>query len=237
MTWQFHRRLQPIDILSFDLDDTLYANAPVMVRAEQEVADFIATRWPQSSELDVRAWRQLRDQVAAANAELASDMTALRLATLEQGLSACGVASARDAAEEAMAEFLIARNRVDISPEVHQLLRDLASRYRLIAVSNGNADIQRIGLSDYFEAAFQPGNGRRGKPYSDLFDAAAARLTVKNSSRILHIGDHPVSDVQGALKFGAQALWYAPEAQTSSSELTWLPHATITDLQALRALL
>lgn len=238
MSFQFYRRLTPFQAISFDLDDTLYKNAPVMVKAEQHVADFLAEQWPETAAFDVKAWRSLREQVAATNAELASDMTALRMATLEHGLKQCGVSNPQQAAEAAMAEFLMARNQVDIAADVHQLLSLLAAKYPLVAVSNGNADIRRIGLSDYFVGTFQPGSGRRGKPYSDLFDAAALHLKLSDPRQLLHIGDHPISDVQGALRFGAQAIWLQPGGRPVQTELTanWLPHATLHDLQALRHL-
>lgn len=233
--WQFYQRLRPFTAISFDLDDTLYDNKPVMIAAEQHVADFVAKQCPETAELDVYGWRALRDQIAAENSELASNMTSLRLATLEYGLTRYEVKNPKDIAEAAMAEFLIARNKVGIAPEVHELLAALAERYPLVAVSNGNADIQKIGLGEYFQAAYQPGNGLRGKPYSDLFGAASTALKLNNPQQLLHIGDHPVSDVQGALRFGAQALWYVPNKPLA--EATWLPHARIGKLAALYDLL
>lgn len=235
--WHFHQRLQPFTAISFDLDDTLYDNVPVIQRAEQLLADHIGAAWPAVSDLDAEDWRQLRDVVAAENAELASDMTALRLATLTRGLTERGVSEhqARALANEGMEVFLHARNDVLIAQEVHTLLAELATRYPLVAVSNGNADIYRLGLGDYFEKAFHPGQGRRGKPYSDLFSAAANHLQLAQPKHLLHVGDHPVSDVQGALRYGAQAVWFAPKAPPVS--MTRLPHATIYDLKALHHLL
>ncbi|CUS47894.1 MAG: putative hydrolase of the HAD superfamily [Idiomarinaceae bacterium HL-53] len=232
---QYHRRIEPIHAISFDLDDTLYENIPVMQRAEQHVADFIAKEWPQTASFDRAAWRQLRDQVAASDPVLASDMTALRLATLEQGMSRFGVDDVKVAAQAAMDEFLVARNQVEIAPEIHQLLADLAAKYPLVAVSNGNADIHRIGLGDYFVAAFHPGNGLRGKPYPDMFRAAYQRLGLTHPNQLLHVGDHPISDVHGALEFGAQAAWYVPSGHRLQT--AWLPHLSIREVTALRDLL
>ncbi|HLV48782.1 MAG TPA: HAD hydrolase-like protein, partial [Aliidiomarina sp.] len=62
---------------------------------------------------------------------------------------------------------------------------------------------------------------------------------LQHPSQMLHIGDHPISDVQGALRFGAQALWYNSPFKPAEGvpAVTHLPHATIENLQALRALL
>lgn len=231
MAWQYHRRFSPIKAISFDLDDTLYENVPVMKRAEQFVADFIAEKWPETKSFDVKAWRTLRDQVAASDPELASNMTALRLATLEQGLSRCGIRDAKGGARAAMDAFLSERNRIDIDPSILNMLENLAERFPLVAVSNGNADIHRIGLGDYFVGAFQPSDEHRGKPFPDLFEAAYKHLNLASPSQLLHIGDHPVSDVFGALSFGAQAIWYNAETQIETP--VWLPHASIQDVTQL----
>ncbi|WP_194757432.1 HAD-IA family hydrolase [Aliidiomarina indica] len=235
--WHFHQRLHPFTAISFDLDDTLYDNEPVIQRAEKLLAEYIAQAWPAVSDLDAQAWRQLRDHVAAEDAELASDMTALRIATLTRGLTQRGVSErqAKAMADEGMERFLQARNDVRIAPEVHQLLADLGTQFRLVAVSNGNADIYRLGLGDYFEMAFHPKLGQRGKPYADLFAAASSHLGLARPQQLVHVGDHPISDVQGALNFGAQAIWFAPKAPPVA--MTRLPHATIKDLNALRELL
>ncbi|RUO32663.1 HAD-IA family hydrolase [Aliidiomarina sanyensis] len=236
--WHFHRRLRPFSLISFDLDDTLYDNGPVILNAEQQLADYIARAWPEVSDMDAAAWRQLRDHVAKEDAALASDMTALRLATLIRGLRQRGVLErrARSLAEEGMEQFLVARNDVTIDPKVIALLDQLAAHYPLVAVSNGNADIHRLGLSDYFIAAYHPGHGRRGKPFTDLFVAAAEGAKLTAPDQLLHIGDHPVSDVQGALNFGAQSIWYVPEPASLSQHPTRLPEARVSELTALHAL-
>ncbi|RUO37872.1 hypothetical protein CWE15_10950 [Aliidiomarina taiwanensis] len=239
MNWQIHRRLEPIRILSFDLDDTLYANAPVMAHAEQYLVDYLADKAPALADITVAQWRELRQQVAAENAELASDMSALRRATFVQELKRRGVAQVETLADEAMAAFFVVRNQVDIEQDIHTLLGKLAEKYTLIAISNGNADIHRIGIGDYFTAAVRPGPGVRGKPFTDMFELAAEKIQLEHPRHMLHIGDHPVSDVQGALRFGAQALWYNSPFKPAEGvpAVTWLPHASIQNIQALRALL
>lgn len=237
--WHFHRRLRPFSLISFDLDDTLYDNAPVILKAEQKLADYIATTWPEVSDMDALAWRELRAQVASEDPVIASDMSALRLATLQRGLQQRGVSNtrARALAHEGLEQFLTARNDVVMEPSVLALLTELAAHYPLVAVSNGNADIHRLGLSDYFDAAYHPGNGRRGKPFADLFLAAAEGARLACTEQLLHIGDHPISDVQGALRFGAQSIWYTPAPAALMTHPSWLPNARIAKLTALHALI
>lgn len=230
---QFHRRLRPVKVISFDLDDTLYDNRPVMQRAEQALVEHLHERFPQTSHWQLDDWRTMRDTLAAKDALLAGNMSALRLTTLQQGLCQAGVAkqAARQASEEAMAHFLTFRNRIEVAPEVHRLLNALAGKFPLVAISNGNADIHKIGLQPYFAAAWQPSDKVRGKPTTDMFLAAQQALGFK-PSELLHIGDHPISDVQGAARFGAQSVWFNESGQDHPS-LTWLPTVTIQSLPLL----
>ncbi|MBA3988684.1 MAG: phosphoesterase [Idiomarina sp.] len=234
---QFHRRLRPVKAISFDLDDTLYDNLPVMQRAEQALSQYLLETHPQTQSMQLSDWRQLRDQLAASDPELAGNMTALRLATLQQGLAQSGLSKAQlqAASDAAMTHFLTHRNRVTISPEVHQLLAQLAQNYPLIAISNGNVDIQQIGLAPYFRSAWQPSAQLRGKPTTDMFDAAR-RAHGFAPHELLHIGDHPVSDIQGAAHFGAQSVWLNPTGKPLA-QLTWLPTVTIRQLPQLAQIL
>ena len=227
---QFHRRLRPVKVISFDLDDTLYDNGPVMQRAEQALVDHLHERFPQTSHWHLDDWRAMRDALAAKDSLLAGNMTALRVTTLRQGLAQAGIAEqlARQASEDAMAHFLTFRNRIDVAPEVHRLLDALAGRFPLVAISNGNADINKIGLQPYFAAAWQPSDKVRGKPTTDMFIAAQQALGF-HPSELLHIGDHPISDVQGAARFGAQSVWLNTSGQPHPS-LTWLPTVTVQSL-------
>ena len=234
---QFHRRLRRVKVISFDLDDTLYDNGPVMQRAEQALVDYLHREHPDTQSLALTDWRSIRNQLAAGDSNLAGNMTALRLATLTEGLTRSGLAqaNAKSASEAAMAHFLEHRNYVEVAGEVHQLLAALATRFPLLAISNGNADIQKIGLTDYFTQAWQPSATLRGKPTTDMFEAARAELGF-SPGELLHIGDHPVSDVQGAARFGAQSVWLN-ETGVANKQLTWLPTITISHLPSLRSVL
>lgn len=204
---RFHRRLLPVSVISFDLDDTLYDNGPVMQAAEQQVQDFICQYYPQTKDWDIKHWQQRRLKLMREHESLRSDMTRLRLATLEQGFTEAQVLEPKRAAETVMQQFLFHRSNFSVAASTHELLRSLARQFRLVAVSNGNVDCDRIGLSQHFQLIVQPGDGLRGKPFSDMFERVKAELDVK-SEQILHIGDHPISDVVGAQRSGCQSAWF-----------------------------
>jgi HAD superfamily hydrolase (TIGR01509 family) len=235
---QFFRRLRPVQALSFDLDDTLYDNVPVMIRAEQTLYDFLRTEYPQTAHWSIRDWAQRRSHLMLHDNRLASDMTALRLATIEQGLQAAGLTAAavKQGAEAGLAVFLQARNQVTISPQVHQLLTQLGQHYPLLALSNGNVNVASIGLADYFSMILQPAPQRRGKPHPDMFLEAQQHLPQRQPWQFLHIGDSATADVLGAQRAGWQSAWFSG-GLGHPEQFKVLPTLRFDDLNELRDLL
>jgi len=234
---RLNKALQPFSVLSFDLDDTLYPNATVIAGAELAMQQQLQRLLGEVSYNQPDYWWQQRQLLAAQQPQVRHDVSRWRLLALEQGLVAQGHSrcSAGDIAEIAMLAFLQARSQIQLEPTVRPLLSRLARHFRLIAITNGNADLQRMGLADLFQFVLRAGPDGRMKPEADLFLQAASRLQLA-PGQILHIGDHPSSDVQGALNAGCQACWLnlAPD---SPSRLQTLPHLEIRQLTELAALL
>lgn len=235
---QFYRRLYPVQALSFDLDDTLYDNVPVMLRAEAESYQALCAMFPEAQQWSQQQWAQRRWQLMQTEVSLASDMTALRLATLARGLMALGVSKpqAEQGAEQAFAIFLEYRNQVSVPQATHDLLQELGQHFPLVALSNGNVDTQAIGLRDYFAAVVQPGNGLRGKPHSDMFAQVMPQFPKVAARGWLHIGDSPYADVLGAQRMGWQTVWFSGGIYTADA-LQVLPTVTLSDVSQLRQLL
>jgi putative hydrolase of the HAD superfamily len=233
---QFFRRWQPPKIISFDLDDTLYDNVPVMQTAEHSVQQYIVDKFPETAEWNVSHWRQLRDKVSQSDPALASDMTELRIRTLQHGLEQFGVVNAATHAHDIMDHFLLHRSNFEPPKESLELLQQLAERYELIALSNGNVDTGKIGLSSYFSLIVQPGNGVRGKPLPDMFLKAQQRFPAVKPAEFLHVGDHPYSDVLGAQRHGWQSVWLT-SGLGRPQHLSILPTVKIDHLAQLKSLL
>ncbi|SEI12313.1 putative hydrolase of the HAD superfamily [Rheinheimera pacifica] len=231
---QLFKALSPVSVLSFDLDDTLYDNKPVIDAAEQAMLSALAQQAPASKATDSAFWWQQRLKLASIEPEIRHDIGRWRLLGIEAGLLELGLArpEARRVAEHGYAAFLDARTRITLSPEVTQLLSALAKQYRLIAITNGNACINKMGIGELFAFSLQAGPDGRMKPYADLFMTAAARLQVK-PAQILHIGDSHRADVMGALNAGCQAAWL----DHYQGAITVLPHIRLTDVSQLSALL
>lgn len=227
---QIYKALQPISVLSFDLDDTLYDNKPVIAAAEAAMLNSLAQHAPITRGYNSEFWWQQRRLLAKTQPEIRHDMGRWRLLGIEAGLINLGLSQceAGEIAEVAYEAFWQARTTISIAPDVIQLLRQLAVQYQLVAITNGNACVKKMGLGDIFKFSLQAGPDGRMKPYPDLFLTAAQRLNVSPNA-ILHIGDSHRADVMGALNAGCQAAWLDHLRQP----VAVLPHIHITRLDML----
>lgn len=231
---KFYRHLQPFSVISFDLDDTLYDNVPVMQASEKAVQAFIENQYPETQGWDQNHWRKRRWRLMQERADLRSNMTELRMATLLEGFHEAQVGDPQHAAETVMQQFLHHRSNFEVPVASHQLLDALKSRFVLVAVSNGNVDCEKIGIAKHFDVIVQPSEQWRGKPHPDMFEVVMDRLKVP-AHEILHIGDHPQSDVLGAHRAGCQSGWFTG-GLGGHQHLTVLPTFQFDDLGQLATL-
>jgi len=102
-------------------------------------------------------------------------------------------------------------------------------------VTNGSASLERIGIDDLFDGYVNARLAGAAKPDRPIFDAAL-RATGTAPAETLHIGDQPLSDVQGARSAGIDAVWINRENREWPEELP-APPATVRDLHELARLL
>ncbi|MDP3294463.1 MAG: HAD-IA family hydrolase [Nevskia sp.] len=212
--------------LTLDLDDTLWPIAPTILAAEAAANAWFAEHAP----VVLEAWNDggrllLRNRVVAAFPNRRHDLGFLRREMFRQMLADCGLDERR--AAEVYDVFIAERQRVSLYPGALAALEKLAARYPLAAVSNGNADLARIGLDRHFRFALSAGEHGAAKPDPGIFLAACTRLGV-DAGQVLHVGDDPHSDVLGARRAGLRAAWinaagtpwvheeHAPEIEAAS---------------------
>ena len=194
-----------IRAISLDLDDTLWPVAPAILAAERHLDDWlrqhhaaVATAWP------IAALRGLRDQVSAERPDLAHDYTAQRMLTLERAFAHCGFGNEHvDAAYEV---YFAARNQVDCYADTLPALAALSARWPLVSLSNGNADLERIGLHTHFRHCVSAREVGIAKPDAAIFLHACERLGLA-PEQVLHVGDDPWLDVIGARAAGLRSAW------------------------------
>ncbi|MGV8959907.1 MAG: HAD family hydrolase [Stenotrophomonas sp.] len=200
----------PVLAITLDLDDTLWPFAPIGVRIERVLHDWMLQHSPVTAAMfPVEAMRELRDRTFADHPHLHHDLGALRRLTLSAALEQSGADMALlDPAYDA---FYAARNQVECYPDALEALARIAACVPVAALSNGNADLERIGLSHHF--AFQLGSREHGaaKPEPSIFHAACERLGVA-PAQVLHVGDHIEMDVAGAMRAGLRGCWINRDA-------------------------
>ena len=76
---QIYKALQPISVLSFDLDDTLYDNKPVIAAAEAAMLNSLAQHAPMTRGYNSEFWWQQRRILAKTQPEIRHDMGRWRL--------------------------------------------------------------------------------------------------------------------------------------------------------------
>jgi putative hydrolase of the HAD superfamily len=155
--------------------------------------------------------RALRARIAAQFPEQSHDLTFLRRHALASQFIAAGYTES--ACEEALEVFLAARNRVEFFDDVRPALERLRTRYRLFALSNGNADLRRCGIGELFDGHVSAIVAGAAKPDARIFQALRD-MTGVAASEILHVGDDPITDVVGARQAGMQTAWLNRDARS-----------------------
>lgn len=167
----------PVQAITLDLDDTLWPFAPIGARIDQVLFEWMLQHSPATAAMyPVAAMRELRERSFHDNPQLHHDLSALRRLTLHEALEKSGADLAL--LEPAYEAFYAARNEVEFYPDALDALARIAAKVPVAALSNGNADLQRIGLAHHF--SFQLGSREHGaaKPAASIFHAACDRLGV-----------------------------------------------------------
>jgi HAD superfamily hydrolase (TIGR01549 family) len=225
-----------IQLITFDLDDTLWHTAPVIVSAEAVLRDWLADHAPKLGGVPVEHLYEIRQHLLAEDPSYKHRISALRRRVLFHALQEAGYPHehAEDLAAQSFEVFLHARHQVELFPEVQPLLEQLSRQYTLGVVTNGNADVRRLGLMDYFTFAVSAEDMGIGKPDSRPFHEAL-RLGNAQGHAAVHVGDHPGDDIAGAQQAGLRAVWYNPLGKAWDAPQR--PDGEIRSLAALPELL
>jgi len=220
--------------LTLDLDDTLWAVRPTIERAEQVLHAWLERRAPATAAaFDVMALRAVRDRVARDLPHAAHDFSLMRLESVRRALADSGDDPAL--AEPAFEVFFAARHDVSLFPDVLPALEALAARMPIVAVSNGNADLTRIGISRFFTGAISARTFGVGKPDPGIFHAACT-LAGAAPEETLHVGDDWRLDVRAALDAGLGAAWMARPGLVAAEQPTGGAGSVVARLDSMTGL-
>jgi putative hydrolase of the HAD superfamily len=224
-----------VTVIAFDLDDTLWPCMPTIRRAEETLYRWLQRHYPRITA------RHGPDELVALRREFSTreplyavDMTVMRCDFLRH------IGSLHDYDGELLARrgfevFFHARQQVEFYQDVLPALRRLKARYRLGAISNGNASVDHVGLGRLFEHAVSAADLQVAKPDPQIYRHLAQRFEAA-PAEILYVGDHPEYDVIGATEAGYHAVWINREQGRWPQHLPEPGHQ-VADLLQLEALL
>jgi putative hydrolase of the HAD superfamily len=219
-----------IRAITLDLDDTLWPIGPTMVRAEAALHQYLREHAPATAVLCYQqgGLARLRQQLQLEWHDRLHDLSGMRRETLRRALLEAG--DNPDLAVPAFELFFEARQQVDLYEDSLEAVSYLSLRFPVVALSNGNADVNRVGLGQHFHDAVSAQAFGVSKPDPRIFHEAAARAGV-TAAEVLHIGDDAHLDVLGARAAGMQCVWINRHEQAwpEGSE----PPLTFTSLRDL----
>lgn len=221
-----------VKAISLDLDDTLWPVLPTIERAEKVLHEWLVEHAPMAAALfsSPEALREIRDHMRASRPDLKHDLSAVRRESIRLALYRAGENPLL--AEQAFEVFFAERQRVTLFEDARPALEFLSSRFPLVSVSNGNADLARIGVAEFFRASISAREFGVGKPDPRIFHAAAGAVEVP-VDQVVHVGDDTMLDMLGALNAGMQAVWVNRTEALWPHELE--PHMALSSLAELCA--
>jgi putative hydrolase of the HAD superfamily len=198
----------PIACVTFDLDDTLWAVGPVILRAEERFYDWLAQRCPRIAEAhDAEALTRHRRAYMQRFPHERHDLTRLRKRWLGHVFETHGYTG--QCVEEAFRVFWEQRNAVELFEDVPGAVEALRERFALGVITNGNACVEFIGIGHWFDFVVSAEHAGAAKPAARIFEAALERAGV-DAAQVVHVGDDPDNDVRGAAAMGMRTVWVNP---------------------------
>lgn len=202
-----------IRCVTFDLDDTLWAVDPVIRAANHSLWQWLEQHAPLFTAChtlaDLAEGSSLRRELLARMPQIAHSVSLIRLQLLEQGCRNAGYRAeqARRLAEQAFAVFMHARHQVELFEHAQAMLETLRQQgYIIGALSNGNADVGRTLVGHLFDFQYNADAVGQAKPHPRMFEQALQHTGLR-PEQVVHVGDHPVNDVQAARALGLWTIW------------------------------
>ncbi len=221
-----HGMSQKIRAITLDLDNTLWDVFPVIRNAEHNSYQYLRKHYPRVTDRfsidDIQAYRE---KIYIDRRNLRHDLTAVRKQLYIDLLNECDYDPAD--ADLLINRFLIDRNKIKLYPDTLPALKTISKAYSLISLSDGNSDLAVIGISQYFVGTVYASDVGYAKPHPAGFQKAC-EIAGCDPDEIVHVGDHPVADIDGARRAGFQTMWMRRNGELWNEEFQ--PDFTITSL-------
>lgn len=98
--------------------------------------------------------------------------------------------------------------------------------YKLYALTNGITNIQKrrlnnSNISQYFDDVFISQEFNSSKPHARFYELVSLKIEGFNKEKTLMIGDSLSADIQGAINFGIDSIWYNPNSLNNNNLATY----------------
>ena len=201
-----------IRCIAFDLDDTLWECHPVIERAEHRFYEWLQSYYPKVSQKYSEA-ELLTHRMAFMHShpDNRHDLTTLRKQWMVQLANEVeyNLKQDKNFVDNGFEVFWLARNEVAFFDGTLARLEALSTRYSLGVISNGNADVNHIGVGHLFDFVLSSETAGVAKPHPDIFDQALS-LSKTEKHETVYVGDDPKRDILGAHGAGIHAIWLNP---------------------------
>ena len=223
-----------IKVISFDLDDTLWPCSPTIINAERQLHLWLSENVPVITEqYDLYQLRDKRREFLKAHPELAHDMSALRIRSLEKLAAEFDLSD--DWIQPAFDVFYQARQQVTLFDDVKPVLDALNLEFTMVSLTNGNANPVMTGISHWFDFSLNAAAVGKLKSEPDIYQQVHERAGIQ-PAQMVHIGDDPHNDIAGAKLAGSLAIWMNRENRIWEQK-GFNPDAEINTLHELPTLL
>ncbi|WP_144392618.1 HAD-IA family hydrolase [Pleionea sediminis] len=175
-------------VIGFDLDDTLWDNKPVIQAAVDQMFSFLDSELTDHSINNIESVYTYEVEKRVNEDPLRyHDMTLLRKESL---LDLCRYFNAPEKlADQAWDVFYEHRQMFTPYDDAFKLLKFLSEKFKLMVISNGNANLQVANMEQYFDCHWQAGINGRAKPDPDMLTKALAKYKIERS-QFLYVGDN-----------------------------------------------
>lgn len=215
-----------IKVITFDLDNTLWPEDPLIPHAEQLTYQWLVDHAPKITQLhSLEFLRQHRNHLFDNDPCYAHQISAVRLASIRMLAIEAGYpeVSAQAISQQAFDYFLEHRQQVSFYEGAVEAIERLSKHYVIGAITNGNADIFQTEVGRHFAFSVSAEQHKASKPLPAIFEVTLKKSRqhcqpLQVAEQILHVGDDYEKDICGAKAAGFSALLIDADGKTADNK-------------------
>ena len=204
------KKMSEINLITFDLDDTFWDIRSTIINAENNSRKWAEDRIGKKIEWGTfEDFMKIRSELVKKDPSLEYDLGMLRKKTIAHHTKKFfkETKDLNEFIEDAYFFFLEERHKVTFYDDVIAVLEELSTEYKLGVLTNGNADVNKLGIGHLFDFSISSMDVKSNKPGRAHF-VKAHELSQVDFKNTLHVGDHPVNDIVGARELGINTMWF-----------------------------